>query len=307
MTNAILLHRRGAFAALPLLAALSACGPVTMVAASLMSPPRVETLPLAGEARPLVVLDLAGTTPQQAVVFITGSGCTGQALYLPGYLKGVSAPARVFALEKPGVGVRDTGLTGCSAMFHTRHTFHTRLADTRTLIDHVAALGFSRIGLVGVSEGAPVAVAAALADRRIDAVLALAAGPMDNRTALSILADAGHLPAGTTRKEVEAALARIAADPTSATQRFLGQSHVWWASQDAAPDAARWAGFDRPLILAVGSDDRNWPPQAARDVATRAAGRANITVTIVAGADHRLIGPAGDAKPEVFRQFLSAF
>jgi dienelactone hydrolase len=272
------------------LLAVSACASVEIAGRSLMAEAAITTLQRPDGPRPLVCIDLGAGPAQAAVIFVTGSGCAGHGLFLPDYWAGVRGPVAVFGLEKPGVRPHDTGLLACSQAFHHGHTHDTRVADIAALVDSVAGLGFARIGLVGVSEGAGVAVAVALADRRVDAVTAIGAGPMDTREALLLLASRGQLPMRLDPAGVERAWQAITADPRATNRRWLGATYAWWASQDHAPSLEAWAASPVPLELVVGSADASWPPEAATALAQAAHDNPAVTVTILDRADHRLDG-----------------
>lgn len=255
--------------------------------------------PAAAEpASRLYRLDLADD-PKHAVLFVTGSGCASLSVYLRPYLRGLSGDIAVFALEKPGVGLWDTG-SACTGDYLDTATFDSRVDRNIAVLDALAmgAYGdFDRISLIGVSEGGTVASGLAAAKPLVDSVVLIGEGGMAQSRALRLLHSTG----------------RSTVDPDQITQRLslgyntremvYGQTLSYWKSFLDVEPARLLRQSDARVMAVMGEEDQQVPIESLAYLEDAYQGRSSsklISVRIK-GAGHNLIGQWRDFKPDVFR------
>jgi len=119
------------------------------------------------------------------------------------------------------------------------------------------------------------------------------------RNALSTLRRRGEI-----YFDVDAGWKKISANPRSLDDYWYGNPHRWWSDVldlDPLPD---FLALDIPVLVGFGEQDQNIPVESAQFLASefKAAGKKNLTLKVYPGADHRLTGPAGSHRPELFAE-----
>lgn len=246
--------------------------------------------------------DGAAPIRPKRMLFVSGSGCTSLGRFLRPYLAPIRAPHRVFAVEKPGIAEGDLGFA-CSDAFHAADILPAILARQRAALDWLRRGGDGGSGpvtLFGVSEGGSVAVALAAeaGPAIVDRVIVVGSGGLPLRRSLQILASRDRLPI-----DVEALFSEVASDPHAVSRRRLGHAHAYWSSMLDADPLPAYLRLQVPTLVLFGEQDRSVPVESAWHLreALRIAGRRNVTVGIVPGADHTLHRDGQDLKASLFR------
>lgn len=244
-------------------------------------------------------------TPDTAVFFYGGSGCTSWKYVMPGYIAGLALRAEIYVLNKRHVGDRAHGRFGCSTAFHEDNTPARWLHDYREFIqarlaDYRQQFGQSprRVLLVGVSEGGLPAVQLAASLPVVTHVALIGDGSFSMRDNLATLERRGVWPAGV----LEQGLQQLQRDPMSLEHQWLGHPHRYWHEMLDLQPLPWWLRVEQPILLGIGSADHSVPVEsalAARDAFAR-AGKHNLTLLIYEGADHRLQRGEHDHRHEFF-------
>ena len=294
-------------ASLVLLSAFSAATPIRYMTQSAINPP--ERLSIAAEGGTSLTLyavdvgDASAAAVPRRMLFVSGSGCTSLRHFLSPYLASLRAPYRVYAVQKPGVGDGDLGLT-CSDAFHTADTLPLILARQRAALDWLRRGGDGAHGpvtLFGVSEGGGIAVALAAeaGPAVVDRVVVVGSGGLPLRRSLQILASRDQLPI-----DLDVLSAEVASEPHSVAKRRFGHAHAYWSSMLGADPLPAYLRLQVTTLVLFGERDRSVPVESAwhlRD-ALRMAGRRNVTVVSIPGADHALHRDGRDLKAPLFRR-----
>lgn len=255
------------------------------------------------------------------LVFLDGSGA--QSLFVRqgdrlavGMLAVIADQAgeayHVVAVEKRGAVLGELGMPGsaqgASAEYQLHATCEDRAAEVQRLLKHLLddpAVDASRVVLVGHSEGAVVAAAAAALEPRVTHVAFLSGCGPSQFFDLMVLRRRAMQKAGRPADEIERAVAQlegdyraILAEPESVDKTFMGHAYRRWASYGryAATDDLRRTGCK--LFLAHGTEDTSVSIESFDAMTTDLlrSGRKNVTVRRYAGRDHSLRAP--DASPQ---------
>ncbi|MCA3449015.1 MAG: alpha/beta hydrolase [Rhodobacter sp.] len=231
--------------------------------------------------------------PDRAVYFIGGSGCASLSVYLTHYFRGFPGGYRVYALEKEGVSPGGFGFR-CSADFWKTYTLDRMTERNREMLQFVMDRhGTALAGVMGTSEGGPIAVKLAASRPDIPRLAVIGAGGMTMREVLKILARRRGQDS-----ELNTLLSQIDQDPLATDRFVLGLTHAYWTSVldvDPTPDLKALRG---PVLVVIGAQDQNVPVESARKAA---AVLRNGDLWEVEGADHVFNSPTGNRRAEVMQ------
>ncbi len=265
-------------------------------------PPRAFIYPDGGTALYYTFTLGDDPSPGTFLFFYGGSGCTSWKAVMPGYVKGFAGSARVFVLNKRHVGDRAIGLLDCGEDFDRDNHPDRWVSDYTAFIQAMLSRTDPRprqVVLVGVSEGAIPAVRVASRLPVVTHLAIIGDGAWTLRRSLEKLKHKGDFPFDTT-----AAWQRIAADPDSLEQRWLGHPHFWWSrilDLDPVPD---YLTLDIPVLVGMGAQDTSVPVESALALQARfqRAGKANLCLIVYHGADHRLQAGGTDYRRDFFHR-----
>ncbi|MCU7905325.1 MAG: prolyl oligopeptidase family serine peptidase [Candidatus Thiodiazotropha sp. (ex Epidulcina cf. delphinae)] len=293
-------HVRQWLSVLLTLSVLSGCASVRQVQYLLKStslPLEQLQAPVAATPATTIYAFDSGSNPSHAILFLTGSGCASLVNYLRPYLDGLRGPFRIFALEKPGIQYRDTGLF-CSDEFLAENYFAARrdraLAVTDWLLSGGAGL-FEKVSLFGVSEGGVIAGEIAALRSGISSVAIIGSGGMSQRQALRILYARGEIS-----MDIDALEKKVSRSPNSFDKSF-GQTYRYWSSYfDVSPTEALLL-VNAPILAIMGVKDSSEPIESL-DYLVQAfenAGKKNLEVKRLEDANHVLSRGGEDLKPVI--------
>ena len=231
--------------------------------------------------------------PDRAVYFIGGSGCASLSVYLTHYFRGFPGGYRVYALEKEGVSPGGFGFR-CSADFWKTYTLDRMTERTLEMLQFVMDRhGTAFAGVMGTSEGGPIAIKLAASEPDIPRLAVIGAGGMTQREELKILARRRN-----EESDLNTLLSQIDQDPLATDRFVLGMTHAYWTSvldDDPTPDLKALRG---PVLVVIGAQDQNVPVDSARKAA---AILKNGDLWEVEGADHVFNSPTGNRRAEVMQ------
>lgn len=240
--------------------------------------------------------------PDTAVFFYGATGCPSWKSVMPGYVSGLTVPARVFVLNKRFVADRSMGLFGCGRDFHLANNPERWLADYAEFISAQLDAAVPRprnVVLVGVSEGAWPAVKVAGLLQEVTHLAIIGSGAYSMRRSLSTLKQKGA-----SAFDVESGWQAISTDPRSIERNWYGNPYRWWSDimdLDPLPD---FLELNIPIIVGIGEQDRSVPVESARFLASqfKEAGKSNLTLIVYPGADHRLSGGGISHRSDFFAE-----
>lgn len=199
----------------------------------------------------------------------------------------------VYAVERRGVhpdGTIDPAIARQNAARETR------------IKDSVRVLSWARerhdsktpVILIGASEGGDVAAAVAARSKNITCVILLGSGggwTQEEEFRHFIRARGEHLGLKTER-ELDEQITRIKAAPLS-DEEWAGHPYRRWSSFLFARAADELLKVDCPILLVQGTADESVPIESARALreAFNKAGKANLRVVEIEGADHSFMNP----------------
>lgn len=226
----------------------------------------------------------AATAPDTYLFAYGGSGCVSWRPYLPEYFTGLGGGVTVVALNKRHVA--DSSPTGaCSKAFALDNHPRQWVADYMEFITarlQQAQPRPRKVVLLGVSEGAYVAVKVA---RSLDDVTDLAIigdGGWPMRRSLTVLAG---------QTMVDEGWQAIVSDADSLEKTWLGHPYRYWFEVmdiDPTPD---YLGLSMPIFMGFGERDESVPLASALALqeSLKQAGKSNLTLRVYEGADHTLM------------------
>lgn len=223
-----------------------------------------------------------------------GSGCAPAAASSMVREAWAIAPGMaLLTIEKVGVDPGDEPtdpIGGCSAAYAEGHTVSQRVADARTVLDHLAASGtrLTPLVLFGGSEGG--AMVARLAPQvDADAVIVYSAGIGE-----PLAAAMKRVVPPFIASELDAVIEKARANPDLPGE-WGGNSFRWWADIAEARLVDELMESDAPVLLIQGDRDQSAPVEAARaaDAAYADAGRCELTYHEYPGYDHFMADEAG--------------
>lgn len=264
------------------------------------------------------------------LVWLDGSGAQSLFLKLPdgriasGMYALIAGRAgeqyHVAGVEKRGVefgdGSRPGSGEGASAEYTAHATLDDRVADVRLLLDTLLGdpmVDASRVVLVGHSEGADVAAAAAAADARVTHVAFLSGGGAAQLFDFFILrrkmmAEAGASPEAIERAivELEKEIRDVLADPNSEQRFWMGHAYKRWSTFATQASADNLVKAKAKVFAAHGSEDASVPIESFDFLVLELLrqGRADATIRRYAGVDHGFAKPGEPPTGEQFTRVL---
>lgn len=246
------------------------------------------------------------TRPEVAVFFYGGSGCRSWATVMPGYVKGLTANARVFALDKRFVVRSPEASRACSDSFKEMNTPSRWVSDYSEFITAqlaAAPVRPKRILLVGVSEGALVAPKVATLHPEVTHLALIGDGAWTMRESLRHLYQMHAIPF-----DVDVELRAIEADRHSIKHEWFGNPYRWWA--DVMDISARndLLKLEIPILVGFGERDTSVPVESALALksAFDAEHKTNLTLIVYPGADHGLNAGPISYRPRFFEEVSKA-
>lgn len=246
------------------------------------------------------------TTPAEAtqntlVFFYGGTGCPSWKYVMPGYVRGLTTPARVFALNKRFVGELQTGMLPCSAAFDAANLPAQWNHDLEAFVKAQIASASPpprRVVLVGISEGALPAVEVASTLPQVTHLIIIGAGGLPMREALTMLQRRGILS-----RDVQALAEQVQRAPDSLVLRQWGHPHRWWREMLAWDPMPPLLALRIPVLVGFGEADRSIAVESALALRQRfeAEGHTNLTLRLYAGADHVLHNGRSSCREDFFR------
>lgn len=241
-------------------------------------------------------------TPEVAVFFYGGSGCQSWASVMPGYVKGLTANARVFALDKRFVAGPSNASRACGTNFNERNTPRQWVSDDSEFIRAqlaAAPVRPKRVLLVGVSEGGLVAAKVATLVPEVTHLALIGDGAWTMRESLRKLYRDHVIPS-----DVDVEWKNIEADRKSLQREWLGNPYRWWADiMDLSP-LDDLLMLQIPILVGFGEHDRSVPVESALALksAFDARHKDNVTLIVYPAADHRLGAGPISYRPRFFEE-----
>ena len=282
--------------------ALAGCATTygSMLIDGLLDPPAViQHRGSAGETNDIYWIDTA-PDPRSAIFFVQGSGCHSLGFFMRSYFAGLSGTYRIYATQKPGVGRTSAGLV-CSDAYLDWNSFPQIVAHNREALRVVMARhGGSLAAVIGVSEGGTVAAQLAAENPQIRRLVVIGSGGLPFRKAAQLLA----AKRGEPPSSIDAAFARIAADPDNARATVYGMTHRYWSTLLDVDPTPTFLKLKQPTLLVMGELDQSVPIESAVHLRNEmaAAKRSNFALEVVPGASHLLVRDGVDQKPAVMRR-----
>jgi pimeloyl-ACP methyl ester carboxylesterase len=245
--------------------------------------------------------NIGNAAQADTVLFFYGAtGCPSWKSVMPGYVAGLTANARVFALNKRHVADRSMGFFDCGREFHLANNTERWVADhsefIATQLDRIAPRP-RNVVLVGVSEGAIPAVKIAARTSAVTHLAIIGSGGYSLRQSLTTLQQKG-----TIGFDVASGWQEISSDPSSIDKSWYGNRYRWWSDvMDIAP-IDDYLTLDIPILVGIGEQDESVPVESVRflDAQFRRAGKHNLAVRIYPDADHRLSRKGVSLRNEFF-------
>lgn len=222
------------------------------------------------------------------VFFYGGTGCPSWKSVIPGYVDGLTAHARVFALNKRVVDDRSTGLFACGPDFHLANNPARWTADYSEFIAAQvgsAPLKPKNVVLVGVSEGAIPAAKLAALSPLVTHLAIIGSGGYSMRQSLTTLERRGVI-----LFDVASGWEKIASDPRSIDKNWYGNPYRWWSDIMDIDPLSTFLELKIPILIGIGELDESVPVESVRFLEAKfdEKGKRNLTVKVYPGADHRL-------------------
>lgn len=242
------------------------------------------------------------TRPEVSVFFYGGSGCRSWASVMPGYVKGLTANARVFALDKRFVVHSPDFSRACSDSFKELNRPSRWVSDYSEFITAqlaAAPVRPKRVLLVGVSEGALVAPKVATLHPEVTHLAIIGDGAWTMRESLRHFYRTHVIPF-----DVDAEWKNIEADRDSLQHEWFGHPYRWWADVMDISNKDDLLKLRIPILVGFGERDTSVPVESA--VALKSAfdaeHKTNLTLIVYPGADHRLNAGAVSYRPRFFEE-----
>jgi pimeloyl-ACP methyl ester carboxylesterase len=233
------------------------------------------------------------TKPRALILYIQGSEPRSVADHVA-FLAGFCAlDAPVIAVERRGV--RPDAPADLDA-------FHAGSTKERRVADHLAALDWGLkevpadlpVIVLGASEGADVAAAVAARSPRITAVILLAGGGgwTQEQEFRHFLHAQGRLFDLTSDADLDARVREIKDHPDALTL-WAGHPYRRWSSFMFSRPGDDLLKFTGPILAVQGDADDSVPIESARALKDMFdhAGRTNLTLAEIPGADHKFSDP----------------
>ncbi len=240
--------------------------------------------------------------PDTLIFFHGGSGCPSWKSVMPGYVSGLTADARVFALNKRFVEDRSLGWFDCGRDFHLANHPDQWVADYSEFIAvQVAAVTPPprNVVLVGVSEGALQATRIAGLSSAVTHLAIIGEGGYTMRQSLTTLGRRSSVAF-----RILAHWDQISQDPRSIEKTWYGHPYRWWSDVMDRDPLADFLKLDIPVLVGIGEKDESVPVESARflEAKFKEAGKHNLVLKVYPGADHRLNADGVSHREEFFAE-----
>jgi len=239
------------------------------------------------------------------VFFYGGSGCASWKSVMPDYIEGFETDATVFVLNKRFVPDKSLGVFDCGDDFHISNNLEQWVSDYLSFIESKVAestLAPKNVILVGVSEGALVAVKVAAQSNLVSHLAVIGSGAWSMRESLNRLYEKNVIPI-----DVNSEWEEVAADPGSITKKKYGHPYRWWSEiMDHSP-INDYLELEIPILVGMGENDTSVPFESAEYLASRFddEGKNNLKVNIYPEADHQLNSESGSYREAFFRELAA--
>ncbi|HRX84212.1 MAG TPA: hypothetical protein P5572_04255 [Phycisphaerae bacterium] len=269
------------------------------------------------------------THKRPVLVYVEGSGAQSQFVRMGdriGYsVFGLIAQHagdryHVATTEKRGVAFGDPGrrgiAEGASAEYNAHATLAERVADVRLLLDVLLAapqVDPRKVLVVGHSEGADVAAAAAAEDDRITHVAFLSGGGAAQFFDFFVMCRKQMAAEGASAEDVEKAIGQIEADmravladPESTTRFYQGHAFRRWSTFAMTASADNLLRTRAKLFLAHGTADTSVPIESFDSLIVELLrhGRTDFTERRCVDCDHSFIKRGDDPSNAPFLKML---
>lgn len=244
--------------------------------------------------------------PDVAVFFYGGSGCRSWASVMPGYVEGLTANARVFALDKRFVVHSSDASRACTDSFKAMNTPSRWVSDYSEFITAqlaAAPVRPKRVLLVGVSEGGLVAPKVATLHPEVTHLAIIGDGAWTMRESLRQLHRTHAIPF-----DVDAEWKAIEADRDSIEHEWFGNPYRWWADVMDISAKNDLLKLEIPILVGFGERDTSVPVESALALksAFEAEHKTNLRLIVYPGADHRLNAGPVSHRPHFFEEVSKA-
>jgi len=259
-----------------------------------------------GEKSIYYIFDIGNVGSDTLLFFYGGSGCASWKSVMPHYVNGFSADARVFVLNKRYVQDRNLGVFDCGEKFHVSNNLKQWVSDYLSFIDakvKESSVIPKNIILVGVSEGALVAVKVAAQSELITHLAVIGSGGWSMRESLHKLYEEGVFPV-----DIQSEWEVVMRDPRSIEKRKYGHPYRWWSDVMDHSPIDDYLKLDIPILVGMGENDQSVPFESAEYLASRFRdkGKSNVKVNIYPDAGHRLNSSSGSYRDDFFSELAGS-
>lgn len=236
------------------------------------------------------------------VFFFASSGCASWKYSMPGYVDGLTVPARVFALNKRFVSDLQSGVFGCGRDFDLANNPDQWLADYSAFVAaqlKATPVKPKHVVLVDVSEGALTSVRVAGSIAEVTHLAIVGDGGYSMRQALTVLKAKGSI-----LFDVEVGWREVSTDPHSVEKRWYGHPYRYWAEVMDIEPLPYYAKLEIPILVGIGERDESVPVESARFLAAHfeSLGKRNLVLEVYPGANHVLRAHGVSYRPDFFKR-----
>ena len=207
---------------------------------------------------------------------------------MPGYVTGLTVNAQVRVLNKRFVANNPPSTDTCSREFNLANNPRQWIADYSEFIRAQIASAQPKpknILLVGVSEGALVAVRVAGILPEVTHLAIIGDGAWSMRESLRALHRRGAIPL-----DADEGWKEVAANPGSIDKLWFGNPYRWWNDFMDINPLSDYLALSIPIVIGFGEKDDSVPVESALSLQSKFKdlGKTNLTLIVYPGADHRL-------------------
>jgi pimeloyl-ACP methyl ester carboxylesterase len=258
----------------------------TLFVQSIVSPVSYKSITFEDNASSLYYTLHKGKHPKTVIFFIPGSGYSSLQYYFKEYFKDFHAPADIYALQKRHIQNRTTGLLGKPKYFDRDNTFTQWITDQKYFIHTVLNSypdRYTKVILLGISEGATVAVKLSLNLPQVTHLAILGGGAYAQGKELRILYKNQGI-------DFDTIYADIHRHPHSLKRNFLGHPYRYWSPILSVEPMRFYEQINIPVLAAIGEKDQNTPVESARFLkeSFQTLNKKNLTYLEYSGCDHFL-------------------
>ena len=259
-----------------------------------------------GEKSIYYTFDIGREGSDTLLFFYGGSGCASWKSVMPNYINGFSSDAKVFVLNKRYVQDRSLGVFDCGDKFHSSNNLKQWVSDYLSFIDakvNESPVIPKNVILVGVSEGALVAVKVAAQSERVTHLAVIGSGGWSMRESLNKLYEKGVFPV-----DIQSEWEEVVKDSRSIEKKKYGHPYRWWSDIMDHTPIDDYLKLEIPILVGMGENDQSVPFESAEYLASRFRdeGKSNMKVNIYPNADHRLNSSSGSYRDEFFSELADS-